>query len=158
MDLTGQAAPLFSLPDQSNQMHDLTDYRGQWVLLYFYPKDNTPGCTREACDLRDQYAAFKQAGLAILGVSVDSVKSHASFANKYSLPFPLLSDSDKTVIKAYGVWGEKKFMGKRFMGIKRSSFLIDPLGKVAKVYASVDPKTHAEMILQDYHKLVASSG
>src|SRR5690606_16331375 len=105
--------------------------RGSWVLLYFYPKDDTPGCTKEACGIRDAYAAYRRAKIHVFGVSPDSVKKHLKFADKYSLPFPLLSDEDKSVVNAYGVWGTKKFMGREYLGVFRTSFLIDPTGRIA---------------------------
>ena len=145
----GQKAPKFSLPDQDGQMHELKEYAGKWVLLYFYPKDDTPGCTVEACSLRDNWGAFKKAGVVVLGMSVDPVKKHKKFADKYSLPFTLLADEGKQTVKDYGVWGEKKFMGRLYMGISRNSFLIDPEGKIAKIYEGVKPSEHAEEVLAD---------
>ncbi len=145
----GQNAPTFSLLDQNSIPHTLTDYRGQWVLLYFYPKDDTPGCTKEACGFRDSFAQFKKNNAVILGVSPDSVKSHDKFQAKYALPFPLLSDSEKTVVKLYQVWAPKKFMGREFIGTLRSSFLIDPTGKIAKIYEKVKPDGHATQVLSD---------
>ncbi len=142
-------APDFVLPDQNGVAHRLSDYRGRWVLLYFYPKDDTPGCTKEACAIRDQFPAFGKLGAQVLGVSVDSGASHARFAQKYQLSFPLLADQEKKVVQLYGVWGKKKFMGKEFMGTQRTSFLIDPEGKIAKVYDKVKPETHAEEVLAD---------
>lgn len=145
----GQKAPKFSLPDQDGQVHTLAEYAGKWVLLYFYPKDDTPGCTVEACSLRDNWDAFKKAGVTILGMSADPVKKHKKFADKYALPFTLLADEAKQTLKDYGVWGEKKFMGRLYMGIARSSFLIDPEGKIAKMYEGVKPTEHAEEVLAD---------
>ncbi|MFQ5614252.1 MAG: thioredoxin-dependent thiol peroxidase, partial [Anaerolineae bacterium] len=146
-------APDFGLPDQSGQVHRLADYRGRWVLLYFYPRDDTPGCTKEACAIRDNYAGFEQLEAKVLGVSTDPVKSHARFANKYALPFTLLADEDKAVVENYGVWGQKKFMGREFMGTHRVSFLIDPEGVIAKVYDKVKPQAHAEEVLNDLQAL-----
>ena len=145
----GQTAPDFTLPDQSGKTHQLAAYRGQWVLVYFYPKDDTPGCTREACGLRDRFAEFQQLKAVVLGISVDSVESHKEFAGKLKLPFPLLADGQKKVVQAYGVWGEQQFMGKTYLGISRTSFLIDPKGTIAKIYPKVKPEEHTEEILKD---------
>ena len=145
----GQAAPEFTLLDQSGQSHRLSAYRGQWVLVYFYPKDDTPGCTKEACGLRDRFAEFKKLKAVVLGISADSVESHQKFAGKFDLPFPLLADTQKQVVQAYGVWGPKSFMGKSYLGINRSSFLIDPQGKIAKIYPKVKPEEHTAEILQE---------
>jgi peroxiredoxin Q/BCP len=153
MPTVGQKAPEFTLPDQDGIDHSLSDYKGKWVLLYFYPKDNTPGCTIEACTIRDQFKDFKKIDAVVLGVSTDSVKSHKKFADGFNLPFTLLADENKEVVGKYGVFGEKKMMGKTYMGTKRSSFLIDPSGKVAKVYEKVKPETHAEEVLADLKKL-----
>jgi thioredoxin-dependent peroxiredoxin len=142
-------APSFSLPDQTGQVHDLSQYKGRWVLLYWYPKDDTPGCTREACSIRDHWADFKKLNAQVFGVSVDSVDSHQRFAQKYELPFTLLSDENKETAQAYKVWGEKTFMGKKYMGVSRMSFLIDPNGEIAKVYEKVKPDTHAQEVLDD---------
>ena len=146
-------APNFTLSDQTGQTHSLSDYKGQWVLLYFYPKDDTPGCTTEACQIRDNFVAFKKAGIVVLGVSCDSVKKHEKFAKKFDLPFTLLADEDKKVVELYGVWGEKKFMGREYVGIRRTSFLIDPNGKIAKVYEQVKADGHATEILKDFNDL-----
>lgn len=145
----GSKAPSFSLPDQNGKMHSLSDYKGKKVLLYFYPKDNTPGCTTEACNFRDGYKDFEKMGLVILGVSKDSVKSHKKFAEKFELPFSLLSDETGEVVEKYGSWGKKKFMGREYMGILRNSFLIDEEGKIAKVYESVKPNVHADEVRFD---------
>lgn len=142
-------APRFELRDQNGTMHRLEDYRGKWVLLYFYPKDMTPGCTQEACAFRDRFSELKKADIVVLGVSKDSIKSHEKFSAKYSLPFPLLADEQGDVIKAYGAWGEKKFLGRTFQGIRRWSFLIDPMGCIAKVYEQVKPKLHADEVMND---------
>lgn len=150
---TGVKAPDFTLPDQSGKAHSLADYRGKWVLLYFYPKDDTPGCTKEACALRDQFPAFGKLDAVVFGVSADSVKSHARFADKYELPFTLLADETKEMIKAYDAWGPKKFMGREFLGTKRISYLIDPRGQIAKAYPKVKPAEHAEEVLGDLEKL-----
>ena len=146
-------APDFSLPDQNNTKHSLAQYRGQWILLYFYPKDDTPGCTKEACTIRDNYSAFKKNGVVVLGVSVDSVASHGKFVKKYDLPFTILADSEKQVATAYGVWGKKKFMGREYLGTNRTSFLINPQGKIAKIYPQVKPAEHAEEVLADVREL-----
>ena len=143
----GTKAPEFSLPDQNGKVHSLADYRGKWILLYFYPKDNTTGCTKEACAIRDNFKGFKDTKTVVLGVSVDSVASHKKFEEKYKLPFTLLADDKKEVVKIYGVWGKKKFMGREYMGIKRQSFLIDPKGNVAKIYEEIGPAEHAEEVL-----------
>ena len=145
------SAPLFTLPDQNGKKHSLVDYQGTWVLLYFYPKDDTPGCTKEACTIRDSFPNFKKLKIAVLGVSVDSMKSHKKFQKKYELPFTLLSDNKKNVVKKYGVWGKKKFMGRIYEGTRRTSLLIDPRGKIAKIYEDVNPVTHAENVLTDLH-------
>lgn len=146
---TGSQAPDFTLPDQDGKMHTLSQYEGKWVLLYFYPKDDTPGCTTEACSIRDNWAAFKKAGIVVLGVSVDPMKSHKKFAAKYELPFTLLADDKKEVVKLYDVWGKKKFMGREYMGTKRWSFLIDPKGLIKKIYEDVKPAEHAKDVLAD---------
>jgi len=145
----GQKAPAFTLPDQDGNTHLLSDYAGKKVLLYFYPKDDTPGCTTEACNFRDGYEGFQSKGLVILGVSADSVEKHKKFAGKYDLPFPLLSDEDHKVCEAYGVWQEKNFMGRKYMGIMRQSFLIDEKGNIEKIYENVKPKEHAEEVIGD---------
>ncbi len=142
-------APDFTLPDQNGKEHSLSDYRGKWVLLYFYPKDDTPGCTKEACALRDNFPDFKKLGIAVLGVSVDSVSRHKKFEEKYKLPFTLLADAEKKVVNLYGVWAKKKFMGKEYDGTLRTSFLINPEGKIAKVYENVKPELHAQEVLAD---------
>lgn len=148
-----QAAPEFELPDQGGHIHKLKDYRGRWLLLYFYPKDDTPGCTKEACAIRDNLPKFKNLKIDVAGISADTVKSHQKFAEKYGLPFVLLSDEKREVLKKYGVWAKKKFLGKEYMGILRTSFLIDPKGKIAKIYESVKPDTHAEEVLEDMRAL-----
>lgn len=145
----GVLAPDFELPDQEKVTHKLSDYRGKKVVLYFYPKDDTPGCTKEACSFRDSFGDFRKNGLVVLGVSKDSVASHAKFQEKYSLPFPLLSDTDTEVIKAYEAWGPKKYMGKDYMGVLRVTYVIDEEGRVLKAYEQVKPQDHAEEILRD---------
>lgn len=150
---TGTKAPAFTAPDQEGKTHSLKDYAGKWVILYFYPKDDTPGCTKEACAFRDGFSKFNRAGIKILGVSVDSVKKHAKFVEKYSLPFILLSDEDKKIVNSYQVWGKKKFMGREYMGTNRVSYLINPEGKIAKVYEQVKPEDHADEVLADVKTL-----
>ena len=145
----GSSAPEIRLPDQDGTERTLAALRGQWVLVYFYPRDDTPGCTVEACGLRDASADYARAGIQVLGISADSVKSHRKFADKFGLPFTLLADEEKRVIRAFGVWGKKKFMGREFDGILRQSFLIDPQGKIAKVYPKVTPAAHAAEVLAD---------
>ena len=148
-----QPAPGFVLPDQNGQPRALADFLGQWVVLYFYPKDDTPGCTKEACSFRDGFARFKRAGIIVLGVSADSVKKHAKFVEKYELPFLLLADESKVVVEQYGVWAKKKFMGREYMGILRTTFLIDPEGKIAMIYENVKPEEHAEEVLAEVMRL-----
>jgi thioredoxin-dependent peroxiredoxin len=145
----GKTAPAFSLPDQDGKMHTLKDYAGKWVLIYFYPKDSTPGCTIEACTIRDQFQDFKKIKAVVLGVSTDSVKSHKRFADAYELPFTLLADEEKKMVTAYGVYGEKKMMGRTYMGTKRTSFLVTPEGKIKKIYENVKPPVHATEVLAD---------
>ncbi len=156
MKLTvGSIAPDFSLPDSEGVMHALKDYHGKYVLIYFYPKDDTPGCTTEACSFRDNVSRFKERGITVLGVSADSAQKHQKFAAKYKLPFTLLSDESKDMLLAYGVWGKKKFIGREYDGIFRNSFLIDPEGKILKIYENVKPAKHIEEILQDFAELTA---
>lgn len=145
----GDKAPAFSLPDQQGHEHELADYQGQWILLYFYPKDDTPGCTKEACSIRDVFPEFRKKHVVVLGVSTDSPESHAKFTAKYTLPFTLLADSEKKVVQAYGVWRQKNRFGKISYGTLRTSFLIDPEGNIAKIYASVKPEYHAKEVLAD---------
>ncbi len=145
----GVLAPDFELSDQDEVLHKLSDYRGKKVVLYFYPKDDTPGCTKEACSFRDSFGDFRKNGLVVLGVSKDSASSHAKFHEKYSLPFPLLSDTDANVIKAYEAWGPKKYMGKEYQGILRVTYIIDEEGKILKAYEKVKPQDHAQEILND---------
>jgi peroxiredoxin Q/BCP len=147
-------APAFTLPDQLGEEHSLKDYRGKWVLLYFYPKDDTPGCTIEACTIRDQFKDFKKIGAEVIGISTDSVKSHKKFADAYELPFTLLADVNKEVVGKYGVFGEKKFMGRTYRGTARTSFLINPGGTIAKVYEKVKPELHAAEVIKDLQDLM----
>ncbi len=149
MITTGTKAPDFSLQDQNGETHTIKQYKGKKILLYFYPKDDTPGCTTEACNFRDNYEELQKSGLVVLGVSKDCVKSHKKFAEKYELPFPLLSDTTGEVCEAYGVWRKKRFMGREYMGIERMSFLIDEEGKIAKVYEEVKPKEHVGEVKGD---------
>ena len=144
----GSKAPAFSLKDQDNKTHRLKDYAGRPVVLYFYPKDDTPGCTVEACAFRDDYQAYQDAGVAILGVSPDSAKSHTKFKGKFNLPFPLLADDGHRVAEAYGVWGEKKNYGRTYMGIRRTTFLIGSDGKVLRVFENVRSNGHSREILE----------
>ncbi len=149
-------APDFHLADATGKMHQLSDYKGKWLLLYFYPKDNTSGCTLEATGFRDDYAEYQKAGLIILGVSPQDEKSHTKFIQKYDLPFPLLVDADHRASEAYGVWGKKKLMGKEYMGVIRTSFLINPEGKIAKIYSQVKPAEHSKEVTADFNHLLAS--
>lgn len=142
----GQKAPDFKFETLDGQEKKLSDLRGKKIILYFYPKDNTPGCTAEACSLRDAYPDFTDANTEVIGVSADDEKKHAKFREKLDLPFPLIADTDKKVINEYGVWGRKKFMGKEFDGIIRTTFIIDEEGKIAHVIDKVKTKTHAEQI------------
>lgn len=143
----------FNLPDQDGKYHKLSDYKGRWVVLYFYPRDNTPGCTKEACNFRDSFRELQKMDVQILGVSKDSIASHKKFAEKYNLNFPILSDEDKGVIKKYKAWGIKKFMGREFEGIFRKTYLIDPKGTIKKVYEKVNPLTHASEIIKDLNAI-----
>lgn len=145
----GDLAPDFSLPDANGNTINLADLKGQRVILYFYPRDNTPGCTKEACAFRDSYAEFQDKGVVVLGVSTDDAKSHEKFATKYALPFPLLIDAEGTVATAYDSYGLKKFMGKEYMGITRNTFVIDPDGRIEKIYKKVKPEKHVEKVLAD---------
>jgi len=146
----GEKAPYFDAEDQHGKRVDLDQFRGQKLVLYFYPKDNTPGCTAEACSFRDHYKVLRDKGFAVVGVSADSLKKHQNFTEKYSLPFPWLPDEDKKIIQTYGVWGPKKFMGKEYEGIHRETFVIDEEGKIAKIYSKVKSKEAAEQILKDF--------
>lgn len=151
----GSTAPDFTLPDQDGVSHTLSQYRGKHVLVYFYPKDDTPGCTKEACTLGEYLPDFSKLNAVVLGISADTVASHKKFAEKYTLTFPLLADPEKQAIDAYGVWAKKKFMGKEYDGILRTSFLVDPEGKIAKVYENVKPERHAAEVLADVTALAA---
>ncbi len=147
MPAAGEPAPDFTAPTGTGEPVSLTDYRGRWVLLYFYPKDDTPGCTKQACNLRDNFGALQQADVAVLGVSEDDEDSHERFAEKYTLPFPLLADTEHELLDAYGVRGEKNFYGKKSIGTKRTSFLIDPDGVVQHVFTRPKTGEHAEEVL-----------
>ena len=143
----GAKAPAFSLPSDDGGTVALKDLRGRKVVLFFYPKDDTSGCTAEACEFRDSWAAVKRQGAVVLGVSPDGVKSHGKFKEKYDLPFPLLADEDHAVAEAYGVWGEKSMYGRKYFGILRTTFVIDEAGRVAKVFEKVKPRGHAAEVL-----------
>lgn len=146
----GNAAPAFAAKNTNGETVRLKDLRGQKVVLYFYPKDDTPGCTKEACSFRDAFADFKKRGIKVLGVSPDSEASHQKFTAKYKLPFALLADPDHAIADAYGVWGEKKFMGRTYLGVKRITFLIDEKGKIKKVFEKVKPEEHATEVLEAF--------
>lgn len=144
----GDKAPSFTLKNEQDQDIKLDNFRGKKVVLYFYPKDNTPGCTKEACSFRDVYDDILEAGAVVIGISKDSIKSHQKFKEKHQLPFYLLSDPEHKVIESYGVWKEKKMFGKVYMGIVRSTFIIDEDGKIEKIYPKVKPSEHGEEILK----------
>lgn len=139
----------FSLPDQDGKNHSLKNYLGKWVVLYFYPKDDTPGCTKEACNFRDSFRQLQKLNVVVLGISKDSVKSHKKFLEKYNLNFPILSDEDHKIINEFGAWGKKKFMGREYDGIIRMTYLFDNKGKIFKIYPKVNPLTHAQEVLED---------
>lgn len=143
----GDKAPDFGVKDQDGRLHQLSDYKGKKIALYFYPKDLTPGCTTQSCNLRDNYTDLKKAGIEVIGVSADTEKKHVQFIDKHQLPFTLLADTDKKLINAYGVWGPKKFMGKEFDGINRTTFIIDEQGFIKKIIDKVETKNHAEQII-----------
>ena len=142
-------APDFALPDQNGTIHKLSDYLGRWVVIYFYPKDDTPGCTVEACSFRDSLKTLREMNVAVVGISKDSINSHTKFADKFKLTFPLLSDETKKTIKAYGAWGKKKFLGREFEGILRNTTLVDPYGTIKKIYEKVTPPKHVQEIIKD---------
>ena len=146
----GSTAPAFKLQDQAGKWHELKDYRGKWVTLYFYPKDQTPGCTAQACEFRDNVFAFREAGAVILGISVDDVESHRKFAEKHGLPFPLLADASKDTARSYGVL--KSFIGGMELA-RRETFIIDPQGRIIKRYTNVEPKGHSAEVLRDLAEL-----
>ncbi len=143
----GDKAPAFQTVDQNGNPVSLSDFQGWKAVVYFYPKDDTPGCTKEACSFRDAWAKFRRKKIAVLGVSVDEAKSHKKFAKKFSLPFTLLADPDKAIVKAYGVWGEKSMYGRKYMGTNRVTYLIDEKGKIAAVWPKVKPDDHADEVL-----------
>ena len=145
----GDKAPSFSLKDQNGKIHKLSDYKGKKLVLYFYPKDNTPGCTKEACAFRDIFEDYKKHNIAVLGISKDTEKSHKNFIEKHNLPFNLLIDENRDVLEKYGAWTKKSLYGKIFMGIQRITYVIDEQGKILKAYKKVKPEEHAKQILQD---------
>ena len=155
MPEVGEKAPLFEGQTQGGDAVRLADYQGQKVALYFYPKDDTPGCTKQACNLRDNYQILLDAGIAVLGVSPDDVASHEKFADKYDLPFPLFADPTHTILEAYGVWGEKNMYGRKFMGVKRTTFLIDENGMIRHVFKRPNVKMHTAEILEKFEALEA---
>jgi peroxiredoxin Q/BCP len=143
----GDKAPAFTAATNGGGQVSLADFKGRHVVLYFYPKDDTPGCTKEACAFRDRFAVFEKQGAAVLGVSVDPVKAHDKFVEKFKLPFTLLSDEDRKIVQDYGVWGEKSFMGRKYLGTHRVTFLIGPDGRIKKIWPTVKPEEHAEEVL-----------
>ena len=143
----GDVAPAFTVATSGGGKLSLADFKGQNVILYFYPKDDTPGCTKEACAFRDGYADFKKKGAVVLGVSTDPVKSHDKFVEKFKLPFTILADEDKKIVEAYGVWGEKQFMGRKYQGTFRVTFLIGPDGRIKNIWPTVKPEEHAAEVL-----------
>jgi len=143
----GDVAPKFSVATSGGGKISLADFKGRNVILYFYPRDDTPGCTKEACAFRDYFADFKKSGAVVFGVSTDSVKSHDKFVEKFKLPFTLLADENKKIVEAYGVWGEKSFMGRKYLGTNRVTFLIGPDGKIKKIWPLVKPEEHAAEVL-----------
>lgn len=149
----GTNVPEFSLPDQNGKVHNINSYKGHWIILYFYPKDLTPGCTTEACNFQDALPDFKSIDAVIFGISKDSVKQHKKFAEKYNLQFPLLSDENGDICEQFGVWQKKSMYGKEYMGIQRSTFIINPEGKIVKVYPKVKVKEHHTEILNDLKTL-----
>lgn len=146
----GDKAPDFKFTDPQGHTKSLDSYKGKKIILYFYPKDNTPGCTAESCDLRDNYDDLKEKGFEVIGVSADSEKSHLNFKTKFDLPFDLISDTEKEILHNYGVWGEKKMMGRTYMGIHRITFIIDEEGLIQKIYTKVKTKEHTAQILADF--------
>src|SRR5437867_11962761 len=143
----GDKAPDFTAATNGGGQVSLSGFRGKNVILYFYPRDDTPGCTKEACAFRDDFAKFKKQGVVVLGVSVDPVKAHDKFATKFKLPFTLVSDEDRKIVQAYGVWGEKSFMGRKYLGTHRVTFLIGPDGRIKKIWPKVKPEVHGEEVL-----------
>ncbi|XFA73991.1 thioredoxin-dependent thiol peroxidase [Thermosynechococcaceae cyanobacterium Okahandja] len=155
--VVGDVAPEFTVPDASGTLISLSQLRGQWIILYFYPRDNTPGCTKEACGYRQVAAELAQRNVRILGVSPDSVASHQKFQEKFDLSFSLLADTDTRVAQAYGSYGPKKFMGKEYLGVYRDTFVIDPEGKIAAIYRRVKPDAHIAQVLADLARLQEGS-
>jgi peroxiredoxin Q/BCP len=153
---TGQEAPDFTLPDQNGDELTLSDLRGQTVVLYFYPRADTPGCTTQACGIRDHRNDYAATGARVIGVSPDEVEAVAKFAEKYDLEFTLLADADHSVAEAYGTWGERSMYGKKYLGVQRATFLIDREGKIARVFPKVSPKTHDEVVLEALAELQAA--
>ena len=145
---TGMQAPAFTSTDQNGNAVSLNDFSGQKVILYFYPKDDTPGCTAEACDFRDNYSGLVAKGINVLGVIVDSEASHQKFITKHNLPFPLLADTDHQIVEAYGVWGEKNMYGKKYMGVNRTTFIIDEKGTISHIIKKVDTKNSTAQVLE----------
>ena len=148
----GDKAPDLAVPDQEGNVVRSKDLRGKKIVLYFYPKDDTPGCTKEACSFRDSFAKFKRRGIELFGVSLDSEKSHQKFINKFSLPFRLLADTDRKLSESFGTYGEKKFMGRTYMGNNRMTFLIDEKGKIKKIFSKVKPEDHADEVLSAFNE------
>jgi peroxiredoxin Q/BCP len=148
----GKKAPAFSGLDQNGNKVALKDFLGRKVVLYFYPKDDTPGCTAQACNLRDHYSELLQQGFQVIGISTDNVKSHKKFETKFNLPFPLIADEDQAIVQKYGVWGEKQFMGRKFIGTHRTTFLIDETGKIKKVITKPDTKNQTQQVLKEWDK------
>ena len=146
----GDVAPDFELPSDTGETVKLSDFRGKRVVLYFYPKDDTPGCTKEACSFRDNYSVFEDKGITVLGVSTDSEKSHQKFIDKFQLPFTLLADTDKRIVEDYGVWGEKSMYGRKYMGTMRKTFLIDEKGTIVKIFDKVKVAEHADEVLKAF--------
>jgi len=145
----GDIAPDFSGPDQDEKLVQLKDFKGKKLVLFFYPKDNTPGCTAEACNLRDNYADLTKNGYEVIGISPDSVKSHKNFSSRQNLPYHILADTEKKILSTYGVWGEKKMYGKSYMGVNRTTFIIDENGRIAEIITKQNTKDHAEQILNN---------
>ncbi|MEM6997846.1 MAG: thioredoxin-dependent thiol peroxidase [Patescibacteria group bacterium] len=148
-------APNFSLPDQNGDTHKLADYAGKWLVIYFYPKDSTPGCTKQACDIRDGREILEDLGVSVIGISKDSVESHKKFAEKQNLNFTILSDESTETIQEFGAWGEKSMFGKKYMGIMRNTYLVNPSGEIVKTYEKVSPAKHLPQILKGLKELQA---
>ena len=150
----GDKAPYFEGLDEKGNIHTLEEYAGKKLILFFYPKDNTPGCTAEACNLRDNYDLLKEKGFALVGVSADSARKHQNFINKFGLPFPLLADTKREILNEYGVWGEKQMFGRKYEGIFRTTFIINEMGTIEKVFTKVDTANHTQQILDELGMLV----